>query len=119
MTTLWIAASQWLAAFFVAGVVVYRTRQPAKKAESPALPVGHPLARAKRLGAPPTTHTHRIAAFTLSGEPLPDFYLGDDDREVNRKWKALKQRSNPGHFELWHAKHGWRDSITRHTPNAQ
>lgn len=61
----------------------------------------------------PTTHTHRIAAWDAKGQPLPDLYLGDDDKDVKRKWDALKTRHNLGHFELWHARHGKRASITR------
>ena len=118
MTLSQIAASQWLSAFFVAGVAWVRPRRPSTsvtpQSERPALPVGHPNARERRLGLRPTTATHQIAAFTLDGQPLPDVYLGNDDRDVKRKWAALKQRQNAGHWELWHRSHGWRDSITRH-----
>jgi hypothetical protein len=96
----WCVASTVLSALFCAAVTVYRTGKPRDRVATPA--------------AKPTDAVHRIAAFTTDGAPLPDLYLGDDDRECNRKWKALKKRSNAGHWELWHARHGKRDSITRH-----
>jgi hypothetical protein len=95
----WYAVSGWLAAFFVVGVVWFRTRP---RRAPRALP-----------DVQPEGFTHRIAVYALDGTPRPDLYLGDGDYEVKRKWDAVKAGKNFGHFELWHRTHGRRAQITR------